>query len=134
MRATKKTTDATSLCLTRDFMGCFRHGLAFVPNYLKALQPSCVRFASQLKRAGQTFHQLDASLPFPGLGLSKPVRSGLKSAFPTVTTATAAQATLIPAIIQGKDVMIKGHTGSGKWVGSWSSFGFTMLMTADLSG
>jgi superfamily II DNA/RNA helicase len=100
-------------------MGYFRHGLGltFAPNYLKAaLRPSCVRFASQLKHAAQAFRQSNDSnsLPFAGLGLSRPVRLGLKSAFPAVTKATDAQATLIPAIIQGKDVMIKGHTGSGK--------------------
>lgn len=107
---------------SRDFMGYFRHGLTFAPNYLNAaLRPSCVRFASQLKHAAQAFHRPDASdpLPFAGLGLSRPVRLGLKSAFSAVTKATDAQAALIPAIIQGKDVMIKGHTGSGKYVQSF---------------
>jgi hypothetical protein len=52
------------------------------------------------------------------LGLSRAVRLGLKSAFPVVAKATDAQATFIPAIIQGKDAMIKGHTGSGKCVKS----------------
>lgn len=102
-------------------MGYLRHGLTFAPNYLKAaLWPSNVRFASQLKHAAQAFHQTNASssLPFAGLGLSRPVRLGLKSAFSAVTKATDAQATLIPAIVQGKDVMIKGHTGSGKCVES----------------
>lgn len=103
--------------LSRDFMGNFRHGLTFIPNCLKAaLRPTCVRFASQFKNAAQAFRQSNASssLPFAGLGLSRPVRLGLKSAFSAVTKATDAQVTLIPAIIQGKDVMIKGHTGSGK--------------------
>ncbi len=98
-------------------MGCFRHALAFAPNHFRILRSGCcVRFASQFKNADQTSRQLNASLPFAGLGLSRPVRLGLKSAFSAVTKATDAQATLIPAIIQGKDVMIKGHTGSGKCV------------------
>jgi hypothetical protein len=117
-------------------MSCFRHRLALAPSHIKALRPSCVRFTSQLKHADQTFHQLDNSLPFAGLGLSKPVRLGLKSAFPAVTAATDAQAKLIPAIIQGKDVMIMGHTGSGKYVEIWYSHLVSQcsLITADLSG
>jgi len=116
----RRSRDASSSeRLSRDFMGYFRgvHGLTFAPNYLKAaLRPSCVRFSSQLKHAAQAFRQSNASssLPFAGLGLSKPVRLCLKSAFSAVTKATDAQALFIPAIIQGKDVMIKGHTGSGK--------------------
>jgi hypothetical protein len=95
-------------------MGYFRYGLAFAPNHLKAHRPSYVRFASKLRHADQT-----PSLPFVGLGLSRAVGLGLKSAFPAVVNATDAQATFIPAIIQGKkDVMIKGHTGSGKCVSS----------------
>ncbi|KAI9512845.1 P-loop containing nucleoside triphosphate hydrolase protein [Russula earlei] len=92
-------------------MGHFRHGLPFA---LKALRPGYVRFASQLKRTDQASRQPNAPLPFPGLDLSRAVRLGVKSAFPSVTNATDAQATFIPAIIQGKDVMIKGDTGSGK--------------------
>ena len=118
-------SDAKLAGYSRDFlfMGYIRHGLTFAPNYLNAalLRPSCVRFASQLRHAAQAFHQTNASspLPFAGLGLSRPVRLGLKSAFSAVTKATDAQAALIPAIVQGKDVMIKGHTGSGKCVQSF---------------
>ena len=60
--------------------------------------------------------QLNTLLPFAGLGLPRPVRVGLKSAFPGVANATNDQSMFIPAIIQGKDVMIKGHPGSGKCV------------------
>jgi superfamily II DNA/RNA helicase len=102
-------------------MGYFRYGLAFAPNHLKAHRPSYVRFASKLKHVDQTSSQPNTPgpLPFAGLGLSRAVGLGLKSAFPAVAKATDAQATFIPAIIQGKqDVMIKGHTGSGKCVNS----------------
>ena len=96
-------------------MGYFRYGLTFAPNHLRARCLGYVRFASKFKVTDQTSNTL---LPFSGLGLSKAVRLGLKSAFPAVAKATDAQATFIPAIIQGKDVMIKGHTGSGKCVES----------------
>jgi superfamily II DNA/RNA helicase len=97
-------------------MGYFRYGAAFASNHFR---PSYVRFASsKLKHTDQTSPQLNTPLPFAGLGLSRAVRLGLKSAFPDVAKATDAQATFIPAIIQGKDVMIKGHTGSGKCVKS----------------
>jgi len=122
--------------LPRDFMGCFRHAMHWhsVQTISKHSGWACVRFASQLKHANHALRQLDNSLPFADLGLSEPVRLGLKSAFPAVTTATDAQAKLIPAIIQGKDVLIKGHTGSGKCVESWFLLGLTMLITTDLSG
>jgi hypothetical protein len=122
--------------LPRDFMGCFRHVMHWhsVKTISKHSGWACARFASQLKHANHAFRQLDDSLPFADLGLSKPVRLGLKSAFPSVATATDAQAKLIPAIIQGKDVMIKGDTGSGKCVKSWASLGLTMLIITDLLG
>jgi superfamily II DNA/RNA helicase len=91
----------------------FRYGVAVASNHFR---PSYVRFASKLGHSDRTSPQLNTSLPFAGLGLSRPVRLGLKSAFPDVAKATDAQAAFIPAIIQGKDVMIKGHTGSGKCV------------------
>ena len=97
-------------------MGYFRYAAAFASNHFRQ---SYVRFASRkLKQTDQTSPQLNTPLPFAGLGLSRAVRLGLKSAFPDVAKATDAQATFIPAIIQGKDVMIKGHTGSGKCVKS----------------
>ena len=104
-------------------MGYFRYALAFAakpfaPNYLRAYRPNHVRFASKLRSTDKTSPQLNTPLPFAGLGLSRAVRAGLKSAFPGVANATNAQSTLIPAIVQGKDVMIKGQTGSGKCVES----------------
>ena len=54
--------------------------------------------------------------PFTGLGLSMPVVVGLKAAFPNVKQATDAQHEFIPAVMSGKDVLLKGHTGSGKCV------------------
>jgi hypothetical protein len=107
----------------RNCMGYFRYALAFatkpfVPNYLRAYWPSHVRFASDLKSTGKISPLLNTPPSFAGLGLSKAVHVGLKSAFPGVANVTQAQSELIPAIIQGKDVMIKGHTGSGKCVKS----------------
>jgi hypothetical protein len=105
-------------------MGYFRYALAFAtkpfaPNYLRAYRPNHVRFASKLKSTDKISPQLKTPLPFAGLGLARAVRVGLKSALPGVANATNAQSTFIPAIIRGpkkKDVMIKGHAGSGKCV------------------
>lgn len=102
-------------------MGHFRYALAFAtkpfaPNYLRAYRPNHARFASKLKSTDKTSPELKTPLPFAGLGLPRPVRVGVKSAFPGVANATDAQSTFIPAIVQGKDVMIKGHAGSGKCV------------------
>ena len=116
-------------------MGYFRYALAFAakplaPNYLRAYRPNHVRFASKLKSTDEISPQLNTPLPLAGLGLSRAVRVGLRSAFPGVTNATNAQSTFIPAIIHGKDVMIKGHAGSGKCVKSivrMSNVDLTML-------
>lgn len=54
---------------------------------------------------------------FTGLGLSMPIILTLKATFPNVREATEAQRRFIPAIVQGRqDVLLKGQTGSGKWV------------------
>ncbi|KAH9982586.1 hypothetical protein BGW80DRAFT_1263950, partial [Lactifluus volemus] len=65
-----------------------------------------VRFLSQLKHvaADKDSRQLSSSTALAHLGLSKAVNLGLKSAFPT-------------------DVMLKGHTGSGKY-----SFGLILAL------
>ncbi len=103
-------------------MGYFRYALAFAaksfaPNYLRAYRPNHVRFASKLNSTDNISPQLKTPLPFAGLGLSRAVRVRLKSEFPGIANPTNAQATFIPAIIQGKkDVMIKGDMGSGKCV------------------
>lgn len=53
---------------------------------------------------------------FADLGLHPPIISALKSAFPNVQYPTEAQAKFIPAILSGKDVLLKDETGSGKSV------------------
>lgn len=98
-------------------MGYFRCALVFATKHLRAYRPNHVRFASKLESTGKVSTLLNTPpSSFAGLGLSKAVHVGLKSAFPGVANATKAQSELIPAIIQGKNVMIKGHTGSGKCV------------------
>ncbi|KAF8506999.1 P-loop containing nucleoside triphosphate hydrolase protein [Russula emetica] len=108
-------------------MGYLRYALAFAakpfaPNYLRTYRPNHVRFASKLKSTDKISPQLKTPLPFAGLGLPRAIRVGLKSAFPGVANATNAQSTFVPAITEGKDVMIKGHPGSGK------SFGLVLAL------
>ncbi|KAG6832311.1 hypothetical protein H0H92_003544 [Tricholoma furcatifolium] len=54
---------------------------------------------------------------FEGLGLHPPIVSSLKAAFPNVSFPTQTQATFIPAILSGQDVLLKDETGSGKSFG-----------------
>ncbi|KAF9462129.1 P-loop containing nucleoside triphosphate hydrolase protein [Collybia nuda] len=53
---------------------------------------------------------------FRDLGLHPPIVSALQSAFPNVQYPTEVQAKFIPAILGGKDVLLKDATGSGKLV------------------
>lgn len=55
-----------------------------------------------------------ARTTFADLGLHPPIIAALKSAFPNVQYPTEAQAKYIPAILSGKDVLLKDETGSGK--------------------
>ncbi|THH17410.1 hypothetical protein EW146_g3411 [Bondarzewia mesenterica] len=55
--------------------------------------------------------------PFTSMGLTMPVILGLKSAFPNIKDATDAQTEFIPAIMEGRDLFLKGRTGSGKSFG-----------------
>ena len=40
----------------------------------------------------------------------------IRSVFPHIAKPTKTQARLIPAILSGKDVLLKDHTGTGKYV------------------
>jgi superfamily II DNA/RNA helicase len=51
---------------------------------------------------------------FEDLGLHPPIVASLRAAFPNVQYPTEAQEKFIPAIISGKDVLLKDATGSGK--------------------
>jgi superfamily II DNA/RNA helicase len=53
-------------------------------------------------------------ITFDDLGLHPPILMALRAAFPNVQYPTAAQEEFIPAILSGKDVLLKDATGSGK--------------------
>jgi len=50
------------------------------------------------------------------LGVPASVAATLRSVFPHIAKPTKVQARLIPAILSGKDVLLKDHTGTGKYV------------------
>ncbi|KAI0687761.1 P-loop containing nucleoside triphosphate hydrolase protein [Cytidiella melzeri] len=62
------------------------------------------------------------SASFETLGIDQTVVRALGRAFPNVQAPTAAQAQFIPAILRGKDVLLKGETGTGK------SFGLVLAL------
>ena len=51
---------------------------------------------------------------FANLGVSPSICRGLREAYPNVTHPTALQTQFIPAVLSGKDVLLKDFTGSGK--------------------
>lgn len=53
-------------------------------------------------------------LAFEDLGLHPPIVAALQAAFPNVKYPTETQSKFIPAILSGKDVLLKDETGSGK--------------------
>ncbi|KAF8898856.1 P-loop containing nucleoside triphosphate hydrolase protein [Infundibulicybe gibba] len=54
---------------------------------------------------------------FASLGLHPPIIAALQLAFPNVRTPTETQEKFIPAILTGKDILLKDATGSGKSFG-----------------
>ncbi|RDB28623.1 putative ATP-dependent RNA helicase DDX28 [Hypsizygus marmoreus] len=54
---------------------------------------------------------------FEDLGLHPPIVAALRTAFPNIIHPTETQARFIPAILTGKDVLLKDETGSGKSFG-----------------
>jgi superfamily II DNA/RNA helicase len=53
---------------------------------------------------------------FEALGLRPPIVASLQAAFPNVKHPTETQAQFIPAVLSGKDLLLKDETGSGKSV------------------
>lgn len=53
-------------------------------------------------------------LTFEDLGVHPPIVASLREAFPSIQNPTEMQAKLIPAVLEGKDVLLKDKTGSGK--------------------
>ncbi|KAG5653591.1 hypothetical protein H0H81_012098 [Sphagnurus paluster] len=54
---------------------------------------------------------------FEDLGLHPPIIASLYTAFPNVKVPTETQAKFIPAVLSGKDVLLKDETGTGKSFG-----------------
>ena len=72
-----------------------------------------------------------ADISWKRLGIPATVAATLRSVFPHIAKPTKTQARLIPAILSGKDVLLKDHTGTGKYVKS--RFLVTALRASDKS-
>lgn len=68
-----------------------------------------------LYHALHTAQQKDKpTLSFEELGIDHYVLKGVQRAFPHVETPTPLQSNFIPAVLEGRDVLIKDNTGTGK--------------------
>ena len=75
------------------------------------------RYSGILDDRTAALRDLEYSEPlvhFEVLGLHKPIVDATHAAFPHVTHPTEMQTRLIPAILSGKDVILKDDTGTGK--------------------
>ena len=96
---------------------------------LQTLAPSTLRISrhSQVKLWWKTLRRNNSGISSSGpelvdiswkrLGVPASVAATLRSVFPHIAKPTKTQARLIPAILSGKDVLLKDHTGTGKYVG-----------------
>jgi len=69
-----------------------------------------------------TYHGTDGRVTFDRVGVHKSVVEALREAFPSVQYATATQQQFIKAVLDGKDVFLQDHTGTGK------SFGLVLAL------
>ncbi|KAI0094953.1 P-loop containing nucleoside triphosphate hydrolase protein [Irpex rosettiformis] len=77
------------------------------------LPQTCRLYSTQMISRGASFETI---------GVDRLVVHALRKAFPNIKNPTAAQIRLIPAILQGKDILLKGKTGTGK------SFGLVLAL------
>jgi hypothetical protein len=78
--------------------------------------------ARYVSRNAETYTPL-SSRPFVGpkptfesIGIRAPIASAMRAAFPDIRYPTKAQNDFIPAVLSGKDVLLKDDTGTGKYV------------------
>ena len=58
--------------------------------------------------------EIKQTLSFEELGVDHYVLKSVRRAFPHVETPTFLQSNFIPAVLEGRDVLIKDNTGTGK--------------------
>ncbi|KAF9651831.1 hypothetical protein BDM02DRAFT_3109913, partial [Thelephora ganbajun] len=89
-----------------------------------------------LRRKNSTFVSSGPELvdiSWKRLGVPASVAATLRSVFPHIAKPTKTQARLIPAILSGKDVLLKDHTGTGKYVGPHMHIPVTVPRASDKS-
>ena len=71
---------------------------------------------TSLLSTADVLHTHSTHPKFEELGLHPPIVTALRRAFPGVVYPTEAQTKFIPAVVEGKDVLLKDFPGSGKSV------------------
>ncbi|KAM6498394.1 P-loop containing nucleoside triphosphate hydrolase protein [Amanita muscaria] len=92
---------------------------AFTSKSIRIASKCTQRFAhaSSLAAADVLHAPLQNSVSFEELGLHPPIVTALRRAFRNVIHPTESQAQFIPAVLSGKDVLLRDLTGSGKSFG-----------------
>ena len=104
------------------FSSNLKHQAAYISR-VKDIQPARRRIQRLIHRSAlndsNTTHPPSADsepVNFEDLGLHPPIVTALRHAFPNLGRPTEAQAKFIPAVLDGRDILLRDFTGSGKCV------------------
>jgi superfamily II DNA/RNA helicase len=102
-------------CIGMKLISTFKHTIT---SKRQRLAEACIRRITHtsLLSTVDALHTPSTHPKFEELGLHPPIVTALRRAFPDVVYPTEAQTKFIPAVLTGKDVLLKDFPGSGKSV------------------